>query len=924
MQPNIRPFAEDKKICIIVPVYNAEKYLGYCLNSIMSQSYTNWSAILVDDGSSDSSLEICRRYEALDSRFKVIAKPNGGVSSARNAGLAAAEGDYLEFADSDDCLALDALEKQARLAAEYQSQLVVMNTMVIDFNDPDGGRLELTSNWLGQSPCALNAEEFRGRLMRLIWFTALLEGPCMKLYDLKLWKKLGLRFPEDLSLGEDFVTNMKYYAACNGAVFLNECGYYYNQYMGSGSLTEKYRADLFEIKMYLMEELERNLGGREKLSPEERDAFDCYCASSGLVCVEKAALTGGMDQQRLAARIKEMFSHALFAKCVAAATYVPERLSACVAMAGRGEYDMIARYIAEDRYNKDQEAAKRAAEEAAKKSAEAPVKVETAPVKPRPAPPENRSGVINRGLRKAMRVIRPAFGNGGMGERLSRWEKELAQTGIKNTFRSHAYAKRRVSNFTFEIKTQELKKYVGDRNRVIEDRIRKNSAQVARVEDNVRKTAQVFEDRLSAAQTAIDDVRSDIADVNQAAGAMTAELRHELENVAYAVHVTDEHVRETRGAATETAGRVHEIEKKLDAADEALRRLNARVAEAQQDINDYVWTTEQRMMRYAYQRDVNELRQRKKALMLATAEHANIGDAAITLAEQEYLLKSFPEYYQVEISTYEFKGKEAYLHAILNPEDIIFINGGGNIGDTYPEEEELHRRIVSEFPNNRIIIFPQTIGFADLSGEELKKSARVYCAHKELALFVRGEKSLNFVREHFPGVRACLMPDMAHILRTDYAMQRKGALLCLRGDGEAKLDATARDAIEHIALRRAGSFERSSNIHTEDVSRDIRGITVRRELMRFAGSSVVVTDRLHGMIFSAVTGTPCVVLSSFNHKIGEYYDAFFGDSNAVFFIGDDMDKLDAAVEKALQVKKAVYPVFERDYYAVIRKFAMEK
>lgn len=906
MQPNIKPFAENKKICIIVPVYNAEKYLGYCLNSIMSQSYTNWSAILVDDGSSDSSLEICRRYEALDSRFKVIAKPNGGVSSARNAGLAAAEGDYLEFADSDDCLALDALEKQVRLAAEYQSQLVVMNTMIIDFNDPDGGRLELTSNWLGRSPCALNAEEFRGMLMRLIWFTALLEGPCMKLYDLKLWKELGLRFPENLSLGEDFVTNMKYYAACNGAVFLNECGYYYNQYMGSGSLTEKYRADLFEIKMYLMEELERNLGGREKISPEERDAFDCYCASSGLVCVEKAVLTGGMDQQRLAARIKEMFSHALFAKSVAAAAYVPERFSACVAMAGRGEYDKIARYIAEDRYNKDQEAAKKAAEEAAKKAAQP----ETAPAKTRPAPPENRSGVINRGLRKAMRVIRPAFGNGGMGERLSRWEKELAQTGIKNTFRSHAYAKRRVSNFTFELRTQELKKYVGDRNRVIEDRIRNNSAQLARVENNL----QAFKDRLSATQAAIDDVRNNVA----------GELRHELETVTYAVHVTDEHVRETRGAAMETAGRVHEIEKKLDAADEALRHLNARVAEAQQNINDYVWTTEQRMMRYAYQRDVNELRQRKKALMLATAEHANIGDAAITLAEQEYLLKSFPEYYQVEISTYEFKGKENFLHAILNPEDIIFINGGGNIGDAYPEEEELHRRIVSEFPNNRIIIFPQTIGFANPNGEELEKSARAYCAHKELALFVRGEKSLNFVREHFPGVRVCLMPDMAHILRTDYAMQRKGALLCLRGDGEAKLDAAACDAIVDIALRRVGSIERSSNIHTEDVSRDIRGITVRHELMRFAGSSVVVTDRLHGMIFSAVTGTPCVVLSSFNHKIGEYYDAFFGDSNAVFFIGDDMDKLDAAIEKALQVKKPVYPVFERDYYAGIRKFAMEK
>ena len=102
------------------------------------------------------------------------------------------------------------------------------------------------------------------------------------------------------------------------------------------------------------------------------------------------------------------------------------------------------------------------------------------------------------------------------------------------------------------------------------------------------------------------------------------------------------------------------------------------------------------------------------------------------------------------------------------------------------------------------------------------------------------------------------------------------------------------------------------------MTRDIRGLVVRKELMRFARRQVVVTDRLHGMIFSAVTGTPCVVLSSYNHKIQEYYEAFFRDSNAVFFIGEDMEKLEGAVKRALRVGSPSYPVFEGDALNGIR------
>ena len=91
-----------KRISIIVPVYNQEKYLDECILSIIHQTYSNLEIILVDDGSFDHSLEICHKYREMDSRIQVIHKENGGLSSARNAGLDVASGEYIMFCDSDD------------------------------------------------------------------------------------------------------------------------------------------------------------------------------------------------------------------------------------------------------------------------------------------------------------------------------------------------------------------------------------------------------------------------------------------------------------------------------------------------------------------------------------------------------------------------------------------------------------------------------------------------------------------------------------------------------------------------------------------------------------------------------------------------------------------------------------------------------
>lgn len=101
---------KDDLISVIVPVYNVEKYLHKCINSILNQTYKNLEVILIDDGSTDNSGKICDEYALKDNRIKVIHKENGGLSSARNAGLDICSGDYIGFVDSDDYIAEDMYE----------------------------------------------------------------------------------------------------------------------------------------------------------------------------------------------------------------------------------------------------------------------------------------------------------------------------------------------------------------------------------------------------------------------------------------------------------------------------------------------------------------------------------------------------------------------------------------------------------------------------------------------------------------------------------------------------------------------------------------------------------------------------------------------------------------------------------------------
>lgn len=200
-------------ISVIVPVYNAEKYLRECLDSIVNQTYKNIEIILVDDGSTDGSGAICDEYADKDVRIKVYHIPNGGVSNARNLGIDNANGEYLMFVDSDDEVSRDCIEK-LYCAIEYKEQDLVIG----NFCDVYENRKIIQHENLS---IIGNLQDDYANIR------ILLQGPWGKLYRSEILKKNKIRFRVDISLTEDQIFNYDFLKKASTYTLLQEPIYYY-------------------------------------------------------------------------------------------------------------------------------------------------------------------------------------------------------------------------------------------------------------------------------------------------------------------------------------------------------------------------------------------------------------------------------------------------------------------------------------------------------------------------------------------------------------------------------------------------------------------------------------------------------------------------------------------------------------------------
>ena len=225
---------ESKLISVVVPVYNAQSTLEKCVESILGQTYEKIQVVLVNDGSKDSSLDICRELADRHNNIKVIDKPNEGVSQTRNRGIEEADGEYILFVDSDDYIDSDMCETMLRRMEENNAD-VCMCAMTLHKNG------ESIVKPLEEQ--VLQSKENIAKKFISIYKTTYVNSPCNKLYKKKLIKKLFLK---DISLGEDLLFNLDYLNECNKVVTVSNSFYHY-QFVNGQSLTQKYRTDNFDI-----------------------------------------------------------------------------------------------------------------------------------------------------------------------------------------------------------------------------------------------------------------------------------------------------------------------------------------------------------------------------------------------------------------------------------------------------------------------------------------------------------------------------------------------------------------------------------------------------------------------------------------------------------------------------------------------------
>lgn len=242
-------------ISVIIPIYNAQAYLKKCLDSIITQTYSNLEIIAINDGSSDNSLNICHEYASLNPRIKIIDKKNGGVSSARNAGLSAASGDWITFVDSDDWIEPNMCAEFIRIIQSYPECDMVIFDIIAEIHK-DFFEYNKSFDYDFK---IFNSDEIRNILCDAVSYKPAQSGSVtpFAMCSCKFFNKNilnGIFFPSDISYGEDtiFVLN----ALCNANAIAYSNQFMYNYNFTDTSVTKKIDAGFIQKISTLDEHIE--------------------------------------------------------------------------------------------------------------------------------------------------------------------------------------------------------------------------------------------------------------------------------------------------------------------------------------------------------------------------------------------------------------------------------------------------------------------------------------------------------------------------------------------------------------------------------------------------------------------------------------------------------------------------------------------
>ena len=311
-----------------------------------------------------------------------------------------------------------------------------------------------------------------------------------------------------------------------------------------------------------------------------------------------------------------------------------------------------------------------------------------------------------------------------------------------------------------------------------------------------------------------------------------------------------------------------------------------------------------------------------KIFFIGTPNHWNSGDHFISQATINFLNAIFPDRDIYEIQINEFEQELPRLIKEIRYCDLIVLQGGGNMGNVYPTNENIRRKVISLFRYNHIVVFPETIYYEETAKGYYEKlaSQKIYSDAKYLTICAREKESYNQMKILYPNNTILLVPDIVCSMDMGIVPGKPtmGVSLFFRSDGEKAISDNLRVSIIEELQRRELSYKYCDMIYNHNrgyCGKANRQVIIRSKLIEIKRSNLVITDRLHAMILCVMTGTPCLVFCGYNHKIPSTYETWFENIPYVRLISEQ-DNIANAIDEIIEKRERNERIMEafKEYF----------
>ncbi|WP_158097259.1 polysaccharide pyruvyl transferase family protein [Massilimicrobiota sp. An105] len=287
-------------------------------------------------------------------------------------------------------------------------------------------------------------------------------------------------------------------------------------------------------------------------------------------------------------------------------------------------------------------------------------------------------------------------------------------------------------------------------------------------------------------------------------------------------------------------------------------------------------------------------------IMLATPTHGNLGDQAIVYAEHQFLAKKIPNKKIIEIPNNYYVSYRHIVKKFVHNDDVIIIDGGGNLGTLWKHEDDKITSIIETFSENKIIVFPQTCFYDGTKEGQLRKEKNriAYQKASDLTVMLRDRASFDLFQSIFPFVNVVFVPDI--VLSLSPAVQQKkrdGIMMCFRQDKEKNVSEISLQKIKDIFKEK--KCREFTTIVNHDVGYNTRISELEEKWSELAGAELLICDRLHAMVFALITKTPCICFDNVSKKVSGTYE-WIKDVPYICIV-NTVDEIEDAIEKLVDM-----------------------